>query len=259
MDTSDNTSEFVEIPLTRGYIALVDKCDSDLAQLKWYLGDTGYAMRRDGKPKKTTRMHRLIAERMGILIPEIGIDHINGNRLDNRRSNLRVASQQLNTSNSHKSKLNTSGYKGVRFEDTSWRVTLKSDGTKYDFGRYASPEFAARIYDCATIKLNGLIVAGLNFPGEPYSNDILEIVEYVLNGKRLPPLKGKSSSLFRGVHYHISNRNDKTQSYGWIAIFNKKYLGYFQSEIEAAKAWDEYAKSQDVPRLYLNFRGEYHE
>lgn len=244
------------IPLTHGYSALISEIDSDLINLKWHISDTGYAVRRTGTPKKTVRLHRLIAERIHTDISDLVVDHINGNRLDNRRENLRPVSISLNCSNACKSKSNTSGYKGVRFESSSWRVTIKSNGSKYDFGRYVSPELAAQIFDCATIKLNGLILNGLNFPNQTtYSSDVVEIVEYILSGKRLPNIPNNHSSLFRGISFRVTNQNKSHQSTGWVATFMGKYIGYFSSEIDAAIAWDKNATSYGVPRLFLNFKG----
>lgn len=77
---------------------LYDETDAELvAKYKWHIGDTGYAVWRgveDGK-KKTIRLHRLIANCPTDKI----VDHINHNKLDNRRSNLRVCTQSDNMRN----------------------------------------------------------------------------------------------------------------------------------------------------------------
>lgn len=76
---------------------------------KWHVGDTGYLIWRgriDGKmPKKTIRFHRLV---IGAKDGEI-VDHINRNRLDNRRSNLRIVSHRDNCANCDRSD-NSKGY-----------------------------------------------------------------------------------------------------------------------------------------------------
>ena len=69
---------------------------------RWYESDTGYAVKRGkvyGK-SSTIRLHRVIAE------PPKGleVDHVNGNRLDNRRSNLRIVSHAINAWNTAQNK-----------------------------------------------------------------------------------------------------------------------------------------------------------
>ena len=83
----------------KGKYALVDSEDFALyGHMKWHLSDTGYALRRvkvNGK-NVTYRLHRLIA---GADSDEI-VDHINRDRLDNRRSNLRIVDFVTNVRNS---------------------------------------------------------------------------------------------------------------------------------------------------------------
>lgn len=83
--------------ITGGYVE-IDEQDLELvSSMKWHIGDTGYAVWRgikDGK-KQTIRMHRLITNCPKHLI----VDHINHNRLDNRRINLRVCNQSTNMLN----------------------------------------------------------------------------------------------------------------------------------------------------------------
>ena len=78
----------------KGHRALVDEDIKELyGGLSWFLSDTGYAVRRsdrrDDSTKMTIRLHRLIMN-----APEgMVVDHLNGDSLDNRRSNLRVCTQ----------------------------------------------------------------------------------------------------------------------------------------------------------------------
>lgn len=88
----------MKLQLPKGTV-LFDKEDSELvSQYKWHVNDKGYAIWRgikDGK-KQTIRMHRLIMN-----TPEgMDTDHINHNRLDNRRANLRICTRQENLLNS---------------------------------------------------------------------------------------------------------------------------------------------------------------
>lgn len=94
------------IQTTKGEIIIVDNnLLEKVKEFSWYVNSVGYAA-NDSIPRKT--MHRMV---MGY--PKSGIDHKNGNKLDNRKSNLRLCNQSQNTANSPKRKTNKSGFKGV--------------------------------------------------------------------------------------------------------------------------------------------------
>src|SRR3990167_4081188 len=104
------------IKLTQGKFVLVDDEDFEwLNQYKWYcqkaLSNRFYARGQAGKNKKTIFMHRFILN----INDKRRIDHMNGDSLDNRKSNLRICTQQQNLFNKKMYKNNKSGYKGVWF------------------------------------------------------------------------------------------------------------------------------------------------
>jgi hypothetical protein len=115
-----------KIKLTRGKFALVDDNDFDwLNQWKWHCTSYGYAVREVGgrKSRKVVWMHRLINE-----TPDQEItDHINRDRLDNRRANLRTVTATESIINRGMNRNNTSGHKGVIFRrDTGkWQARIK--------------------------------------------------------------------------------------------------------------------------------------
>lgn len=142
-----------EIPLTQGYVALVD--DEDYArvlQFKWCV-DIGphvtYAMRKD-ENNKTQRLHRFI---LGITDSRVRVDHKDHNGLNCRRYNLRD-SQGRNNQNTTKRVTNTSGFKGVSWskDKKKWTVRLRTEGHYRFFGYFDCPLEAACAYDMAAVK-----------------------------------------------------------------------------------------------------------
>ncbi len=93
------------------------------------------------------------------------VDHVNGNGLDNRRSNLRLCAHAENLRNRKIHKNNKSGFKGVRKrkESSLWRAEIRSNHKFYFLGNFHSAEEAAHAYDAAALKLHGEF-ARLNFP-----------------------------------------------------------------------------------------------
>lgn len=73
------------------------------------------------------------------------VDHINGNRFDNRKANLRICSNQENNFNTTKRIINTSGYKGVWYDKVrdKWVSEIKINGKKIFIGRWSDIEDAA--------------------------------------------------------------------------------------------------------------------
>lgn len=166
-----------EIELTKGYVALVDDEDyPEISKFSWYAhvpanSDVIYAMRRTkckitGK-STVFRMHRQI---LGILDrPEIMVDHIDMNGVNNVRSNLRFVHPTQNQGNTKAKKREgrTSTYKGVCWHKTGkkWAVSIQAWGIKRHLGLFVDEKEAARIYDCFAKELLGDF-ARLNFPEE---------------------------------------------------------------------------------------------
>lgn len=161
-----------EIPLTHGYIAIVDDEDYEyLNQFNWMVTikprmKTPYADRRITYSRGNyghITMHRDIFNlKRG---NKTQIDHINKNGLDNRRCNLRICTQSQNMTNIDKPKTNTSGYKGVSWHNQGlkWRAQIRVNGEYYSLGLYTNKEDAARAYDKKARELCGEF-AVLNFP-----------------------------------------------------------------------------------------------
>jgi hypothetical protein len=140
------------IKLTKNYEAIVDDEDyKKFNQHKWYYSASGYAV-RDSKSK------RLYLHREIMVCPEnLYIDHINGDKLDNRKNNLRFCTIIQNGQNSKLRKDNTSGYKGVSYfaRDNNWMVRIVVNKKKIHLGYHKTKEVAALVYNNAAIKYFG--------------------------------------------------------------------------------------------------------
>ena len=132
-----------EIPVTQGRVALVDSEDYPLVAGRKWSCSSGAAMRYEcGVP---TYMARLIMD-----APDgIEIDHINGDRLDNRRCNLRLCTHRQNLRNRKRQDNGSSRYKGVHKSAGKWRAMIGYDGKLYHLGYFADEEEAARAYNAA--------------------------------------------------------------------------------------------------------------
>ena len=148
---------FRTIKLSRGKVALVDREDFDwLSQWKWCF-NSRYAVRHEQKeeygdnPRKMVKMHRAIMR----VSDDTYIDHINGNGLDNRRVNLRVATNSQNQANSSLCSKNKSGYRGVWKYNLNkpyvikkpWGARIQVKGKKYFRGMFETKEEAAIAYN----------------------------------------------------------------------------------------------------------------
>lgn len=89
--------------------------------------------------------------------PKHQIDHINGDRSDNRLENLREADNSENNRNRGVQKNNKSGFKGVGFhkQTQKWRAKIKLHGKNYHLGLFDEVEDAARAYSAAAERLHG--------------------------------------------------------------------------------------------------------
>lgn len=102
-------------------------------------------------------LHQLAFLFMEDRIPTHDIDHKNGDKIDNRWDNLRVAGKQGNQANSPMKSTNTSGFKGVSFCATTkrWRASIRHNGREINLGRYNTKEEAAKAYEVSSVRLFG--------------------------------------------------------------------------------------------------------
>ena len=139
-----------KIQLSKGKVAIVDDCDFDyLNTFKWYADahrNTWYAVRdqRMINIRFQMRMHSFI---IGNPLYGFVIDHINGDGLDNRRSNLRIVSQRVNSQNRYYHR-NGSKPVGVSFDKRRnlWESKIYVNGKKKFLGYFKSEEMASEKY-----------------------------------------------------------------------------------------------------------------
>jgi len=147
------------LALSRGYLALVDPEDFErFCHLKWYPqvnGRTVYATTGNG-----IMLHRLILD-----APKgVCVDHINRDGLDNRRSNLRLATQAQNTRNSA-GRVSKHGFTGVCWYEFGYYGRVRLGQKQHTTITVPTAEEAARLRDELAQKLHGDF-AVLNFPTE---------------------------------------------------------------------------------------------
>jgi hypothetical protein len=152
------------IPLTQGKETIVDDEDYEiLSRYKWraFAGNhykrVFYAVRylREKAKDRTIRMHREILN-----VPDgFYTDHIDGDGLNNRRSNLRICTVSQNGLNRRSHCKNRSGYKGVDhqrwWKQMRWRARIQINGKRIHLGHYKTKEEAAAAYDHAARTLGG--------------------------------------------------------------------------------------------------------
>lgn len=147
------------VPLTRGRTAVIDAEDVPLVEGFFWQGKLSrhnvYAIRfeQHGQKRKLVCMHRAIAGAPdGTLV-----DHINGNGLDNRRANLRLATNAENTRNQRRNRRNTSGYKGVTWHKATgkWRAQIQVNGRRKHLGCFDRSVEAYSAYCEAALRFHG--------------------------------------------------------------------------------------------------------
>jgi hypothetical protein len=153
--------EVKQIPLGGGGCAYVDAADFEwLSQWTWHLCG-GYAVRR--RNGKAIFMHREIMQPPKGMV----VDHLNRNKLDNTRVNLRVCTHRENACNREKKRGTSSRFKGVGFrkDRDKWYAAIKFGPKPIFLGYFTEEIDAARAYDRAAVEYFGES-ARLNFPEE---------------------------------------------------------------------------------------------
>ena len=209
-----------EIPLTHNKVALVDDDIYEWVSLQaWYCTNAGYVARDFTRNKKrvSVLLHRLIMN-----APEDKeIDHIDGNKLNNVRSNLRICTRTQNAANIRKQSGECSSkHKGVYWDKTRkhYRVEINTIIGGYYIGAFTSEDEAGLAYNLAAISIQGEFAKLNDIPSDvmlPFKTKIIR----------------SSSSIHKGISY------DQHHSSKWYAYIDKDkkriWCKRFNSEEEA--------------------------
>lgn len=200
---------------------LIDDQDYEkVKNLKWKVDHYGYVVAYHKTGKK--RIHRIVMD-----APKGSwIDHVNGDKLDNRRSNLRFCSRLENRRNS-KPCLNR-GYKGVFWTEETKKFRVIIDDIHV--GYFSSEEAAANCYNYHA-KIRHKEFARLNVV-----NIFMEKLEW-------EKFQKKKRFKFKGVEV------TKSGFYAKITVNSKTiHIGAFESEVEAAAGYNEYVIKNGLNR-----------
>lgn len=130
--------------------ALVDQSDAHLlGSFTWRICPKGYVHRKT--QDQFIYLHRVIAQPA----PGLVVDHINGDKADNRRANLRLCTSAQNQQNAQIAKNNASGFKGVSRRGAQWIARITADKHVIYLGLFEDPRVAAHAYNRAAMQFHG--------------------------------------------------------------------------------------------------------
>jgi hypothetical protein len=229
-------TDMIKVIVDKYYEVILDEEDGYLIdKYKWRIDQWGYAVTkvwdRKHKRSKVMFLHKMILINHNLYKEGLVIDHINREKLDNRKENLRMATKAENCINTNPI---IGKYKGVAFVKNKFASNIMR-GKKYFLGRYDLEEEAAYAYNVAANLLPGGEFNYFNPVDNLLSEEKKLEVEKAVRERLFNKIKGchlKSTSKFKGVALKKP----------WVSGF--KYgnrsmtLGNFDTEEEAAEAYD---------------------
>lgn len=231
-----------QIPLNGGQFTVVDDEDYEFLSLwKWYTS-RGYAVSSSGWKK----MHRLVIKAKDGEF----VDHIDGNKLNNTRGNLRIVDRQGNVHNQKKRGGTKNRYKGTQFmkKPQLWQARCRMYGQDHYLGYYKNEIAAAYAYNKKASELSECAL--LNKLDDP-----IHVLEEMLISERVQFKPSDKTSDFLGVYWHKSSINPKYSKWDTHIKYEGKriYIGRFDTAEQAASAYDAKAKELFGELAKLNF------
>lgn len=141
------------LQMTKGYECLVDDRDFEIYSTKSWAANVsavGYVYARGYIDGRSQYLHRLIS----CAQPGLFVDHINGNTLDNRRSNLRVVTREKNSQNITTPVRASSGYRNILRHPKGYTVQLDRDGRRFYGGFFTDIEEAIKGLQALTARMD---------------------------------------------------------------------------------------------------------
>lgn len=237
----DTMSSGVPFPVGKKFAIVDAEAVPFLEPYKWYFTVYGYAYARmpteNGK-QICMSMHRWVLKCFGKLTCDSEnrvVDHINGDRFDNRIQNLRCVSHSVNMQNRQRNPYTASSqYQGVSKTTNDSLKPWRARYANVRLGEFWTEQAAAFAYD---------EYIRTNLPPGSRVNDV-EPCEDTCPYPQTPPRKRfkNAKSQHQGVSYlRYGNRSKR-----WKATYKRKPLGNFHTEQEAADAYQSYVKSISV-------------
>lgn len=226
----------MQLTNSRAFFEISDEDFPLVCKHKWGITIAGYI--------ESTGTRELLHRFLFGLIKNDGkyVDHKDGNKANNKRDNLRLCTNRENVANSPKRSTNITGFKGVSVYTgrKNYRVTITHNGKHKHIGMYEDLISGARAYDKWALIIFGEF-AHLNFPIDDPNHCMNDMQAYNRDFKETRHKRG--TSIYRGV----VKRNKR-----WNAICCDDNLGWFDSEIEAAQAYNIAAKEKFGDKAKLN-------
>ena len=164
---------------------LIDSEDIPLvSKYHWYVNGNGYLFHRDAKTRQPYYMHRVI---LGLTQDDdMVVDHLNHNKMDNRKYNIRTVTQAENCMNNIKRCTNTSGYVGVRILENGrfFETRIEKGGVNYEVLKTTNIVDAAQAYNIAADYLFGVGIGYRNqvlYPNQEFACSIVERIKAIQN------------------------------------------------------------------------------
>lgn len=216
-----------EIQLNNGGVAIVDDDDyGRLSHARWYRASNGYAIHGEAKHgfKSFDKMHRIV---LGAEKGEY-VDHIDRNKLNNQKSNLRIVSAYENAQN-HPKKQGRNRFIGVQFITRMglFQSRCRINGGDHFLGYFRSEIAAAHAYNLKARELSS--VATIN----ELSEDI-NTLNGLLLSERAAPRRALLQSRYKYIYFSKRSKNARGSDSWYVRIAKHNVAKFYFKTEEAA-------------------------